>query len=88
MALVFIPPQMRELSQGRTSVEVSGGNLRQAVADLDRQCPGMAARLTTAEGFPTPGLALAVDGSVTSRGLLTPIGPNSEIHILPAIGGG
>ena len=33
-----------------------------------------------------PGLAVSVDGSMTSR--LLAIRPDSEIHFLPAIGGG
>jgi hypothetical protein len=34
-----------------------------------------------------PGLAVSIDGSMTSR-LLAAVQPHSEIHFLPAIGGG
>jgi hypothetical protein len=33
-------------------------------------------------------LAVAVDGVITPLGLLQPLGENSEVVIMPAIGGG
>jgi molybdopterin converting factor small subunit len=87
MATVFIPPQMRDLTGGRSEVAVAGETLRQVIAALDEECPGIADRLT-AEGRIAPGLAISIDGTVTSRGLLARVQPHSEIHIIPAIGGG
>jgi molybdopterin synthase sulfur carrier subunit len=62
--------------------------LRQIVAALDDRYPGIAARLARDDGSLAPGIAVSVDGVVTARGLLAPIGPESEVHFLPAIGGG
>lgn len=87
MATVFIPPQMRDLTGGQDTVVVSGETLRQVIEGLIAVCPGIASRLTV-EGRIAPGLAISIDGTVTSRGLLARIEPNSEIHIIPAIGGG
>lgn len=87
MAKVFIPPQMRELTGGVTEVDVTGGNLRQVVAELDAAYPGVAARLRNGDGI-APGLAISIDGVTASRGMLSKVGPHSEIHILPALGGG
>ncbi len=87
MATVFIPAQWRDLSGGMAEVRLEGASLREIVAALDALFPGMGARLC-ADGGIAPGLAVSIDGSVTSRGLLTPVGPDSEIHVLPAIGGG
>ena len=87
MAVVFIPLQMRDLSGGRSQVAVDGETLRQVIAALDVECPGTANRLT-AEGRIAPGLAISIDGTVTSRGLMARVEPGSEIHIIPAIGGG
>jgi molybdopterin synthase sulfur carrier subunit len=87
MATVHIPTQMRELTGGLTKVQADGSTLRQVLAALDAKHPGLAARLSVDDAL-APGLAVSIDGNFTSRGLLTKVGPTSEIHILPAIGGG
>jgi hypothetical protein len=87
MATVFIPAQWRDLSQGASEVRVDGATLGEVVAALERQFPGIAARLCDGDSI-APGLAVSIDGSITSRGLLSTVGPDSEIHVLPAIGGG
>ena len=87
MARVFIPAQWRDLSGGTTDVELAGTTLGEIVAALDARFPGMAERLCD-DGAIAAGLAVSIDGSVTSRGLHAPIGPTSEVHVLPAIGGG
>jgi hypothetical protein len=40
------------------------------------------------DGAIIPGFALSVDGALVSKGLLSPVGPHSEVHFLPAFGGG
>jgi molybdopterin synthase sulfur carrier subunit len=87
MPTVHIPPQMRDLTGGRSELSAEGRTLRQVIADLEAQCPGIAARLV-AEDRILPGLAVSIDGVVTSRGLLARLEPTSQIHFLPAFGGG
>lgn len=87
MARVFIPPLLRELTDGADLVEVSGGTVRQIVAGLEARFPGIEGRLCDGEGL-RPGLAVAVDGRASSLGLLQKVGEASEVHFLPAIGGG
>lgn len=87
MATVHIPTQMRELTGGLTKVVADGATLRQVLAALDAKHPGLAARLVIDDAI-APGLAVSIDGNITSRGLLSKVAPASEIHILPAIGGG
>lgn len=87
MPFVHIPTQLRSLTDGLERVEVSGSNLRQIVAALDAAHPGLAARLCDQDSV-LPGLAVSIDGAFTNRGLLAKVGPQSEIHFLPAIGGG
>ncbi|MBX3415055.1 MAG: MoaD/ThiS family protein [Pirellulales bacterium] len=87
MAIVFIPHQMRDLTGGVAHLEVEAKSLRQAIRALDEQFPGIAARLTAGEGL-SPGIQVSIDGAISSRGLLAPIKPTSEVHFLPAIGGG
>lgn len=87
MAIVHIPTQLRMLTGGAELVEAPGGNLRQVIAELEAAYPGMAERLLR-DGSLSPRLAVSIDGAFTNRGLLAKVGPASEIHFLPAIGGG
>jgi molybdopterin synthase sulfur carrier subunit len=87
MARVFIPTQLRELSGGAGEVELAGATVRQIVSALEQRFPGMAARLMRDEEL-SPSLQVSVDGVMSTRGLMTAVGPGSEVHFLPAIGGG
>lgn len=87
MAIVHIPTQLRSLTGGVERVEVPGATLRQVIAALDAVHPGMAARLCNDDDL-SPGLAVSIDGGFTNRGLGAKVGPDSEVHFLPAIGGG
>jgi molybdopterin synthase sulfur carrier subunit len=87
MPVVHIPPQMRDLTDGRSELTVDGRTLRQVIAGLEAECPGLSARLVEDDRI-AAGLAVSIDGVVTSRGLLTRVEPASQIHFLPAFGGG
>jgi molybdopterin synthase sulfur carrier subunit len=87
MAQVWIPALLRDLTGGRDTVRVPGTRVRQLIDELDRLYPGMRGRLCDAEGLKS-GLAVVVDGEVARLGWLQPVGPDSEVHFLPAIGGG
>jgi molybdopterin converting factor small subunit len=87
MALVFIPSLMRTVTGGKDRVEVEGRTLRQVIDALDRAYPGMK-ELVLAGDRPRPGVALAVNGNVTTVGLLAEVPDGAEVQILPAIGGG
>lgn len=87
MATVFIPSQLRRLTGGVEKLDVSGRTVGELVAAVDAQYPGIAARLVSGDSL-APGLAVSVDGSFSSRGVLAAVDPQSEVHFLPAIGGG
>jgi molybdopterin synthase sulfur carrier subunit len=87
MARVYIPAQWRDLTGGTADVQLEGHSLKQIVAGLEARFPGIAARVCDDGGI-VGGLAVSIDGAISSRGLLAPVEPHSEIHFLPAIGGG
>jgi len=87
MPTVFIPAELRKLTGDVDRVSVAGTNVRQVVENLEAAHPGIKARLC-AEGDLRPGLAVAVDGAVSTLGMLQKVGEASEVHFLPAIGGG
>jgi len=87
MATAVIPSLMRKLTGGHDRVTVSGRNLREAIADLDRQYPGIANQLTE-DGDIKASIAVSIDGEVGTNGVLDTIRESSEIHFLPQISGG
>ena len=89
MAVVWIPSEMRELAGGAKSVRVEGNNLRQVINNLGALYPGVReALLADGEERIQPTIAVAIDGETSHLGLIEPVGEESEIHFIPAIGGG
>jgi len=87
MVKVFIPPLLRDATGGLDQVEVSAVTVRQVVSALESHYPGIRERLCAGDSL-RPGLAVAVNGTVSSVGLLQKVPDGSEVHFLPAIGGG
>ncbi|MEX0678279.1 MAG: MoaD/ThiS family protein [Pirellulales bacterium] len=87
MATVYIPSQWRDLTGEVAKLELDGGSLGQIIAALEARFAGIAQRACDADGI-AAGLAVSIDGAIASRGLRSPVTPASEIHFLPAIGGG
>ena len=89
MAEVWIPPRMQDMTGGKRTLHVPGSTVRQLINNLDKQFPGVRARLCDEEGTDLlPGVAVIVDGETSQIGLLQRVEEDSEVHFLPAIGGG
>ena len=78
---------MQALTGGNDRVEVAGSTVRQVVDNLEAEYPGIKDRLVEDHRI-KPNIAVAVDGEITPLGLLEKVGESSEVHFLPAIGGG
>ena len=87
MATVFIPSLMQKLSDGKNRVEIEGSSVRQIVNNLEAQYPGFMERLVE-DGRIKGNISVAIDGEITPLGMLEKVGEDSEVHFLPAIGGG
>lgn len=87
MATVFIPAPLRTLTGGVECVEISASTVREIIDALDEQFPGIKARLCQGEEL-SPSLQVAIDSVMTSQGMRAKVGPDSEVHFLPALGGG
>lgn len=87
MAIVYIPPPLQSLSGGVTQVTIDASTVRQIVQQLDALYPGMAAALVEDDEL-QPHIAVAVDGEFSVLGLTERVSEDSEVHFIPALGGG
>jgi molybdopterin converting factor small subunit len=81
MAHVSLIGNLRQYTGGVTELDIEASNVRQLFARLGERFPALAPHLET-------GSAVAIDGQIYQDALLQPIGPNSDVHVLPQIAGG
>ena len=87
MPTVWIPAPLRTLTHQQDTVQVAGATVREVIDQLDARYAGIKARLVDGDNL-RPGLAVAIDAEVSRLGLEQPVGDNSEVHFVTAIGGG
>ncbi len=87
MAIVWIPPLLRGLTGGTVHITVTAATVRDAVAQLEQQFPGIQDRLISNDRL-RPNIALVVDGENSKRGLRHELSAESEVHFVPALSGG
>lgn len=87
MAQVWLYASLRQYTNGKTHLQVPGATVRELVQGLVEQHPPLEEALVY-EGDLMPGIAVVVDGVTSNLGMLEPVEENSEVHFLPAIGGG
>ncbi len=80
---------MQVITGGNKTVRVAGASVRQVINNLDSEYPGIRALLCDDDGTDLlPGIAVIIDGETSQLGLLERVEENSEVHFLPALGGG
>ena len=81
MARVVLSGTLKELAGGTAEVELDAHDVRQLLRVLGERFPELAPHLD--EGY-----AIAIDGEIFQDVWFAPIGPDSEVHLVPAIRGG
>jgi molybdopterin synthase sulfur carrier subunit len=84
---VWIPALHRDLTGGADRVKIGGATVGELVANLDARYPGLAARLVD-NGRIRPYISVAINGTISHRGLHQKLREPSEVHFVPALGGG
>lgn len=87
MPILHVPSQLRRYTDGRNTIEVAGGNVREAIEDATSRYPELREAVVR-DGALRPEFALAVDDEIADDGLSARLSAKSEIHLLPALGGG
>ena len=78
---------LQKMTGGDKKVDMDVRNVRQVIDRLDELYPGIKNRLVE-DGEILPNLAIAIDGDVAIMGMLEKVREDSEVHFVPAIGGG
>ncbi len=87
MAIVFVPPLLRERAGGLRQIELEGATVGALIDSLETRYPGVKARLVEGARL-MPGLGVVVDGEVQPDGLRAAVKPASEVHFVHAVRGG
>ncbi|OFX13668.1 MAG: molybdopterin synthase sulfur carrier subunit [Armatimonadetes bacterium RBG_19FT_COMBO_69_19] len=90
MATIRIPTPLRKLTADQRTVRADGGTLVELVEDLERQFPGIKSRIVDGDGNVHAFVNIFVDDEDVRflQGLRTPVGPEAEVAIIPAMAGG
>jgi molybdopterin converting factor small subunit len=81
MARVVLVGNLAQLTGGVAEFELSATSVKQLFRQLAELHPSLARHLED-------GVAVAIDGQIYQDALLEPIGPDSEVFVLPQIAGG
>lgn len=71
----------RRLTGGLSEFEVTADTVRRMIAELDRRFPGLGHQIEE-------GMAVAIDGEIFQDAYQAPLKPDSEVVLIPKIGGG
>jgi len=87
MPTIFIPTPLRNLTQGKASVAVSGPSVREAIESLEAEYPGVRDRLCEGDKV-RPNISVFVNGQVSHLKMRERLEEDSEVHFVIAISGG
>jgi molybdopterin synthase sulfur carrier subunit len=71
----------RRFTGGLSEFDVEANNFRRLILELDRRFPGLGHQVEE-------GMAVAINGEIFQDAYLAPLAADSEIYLIPKIGGG
>jgi molybdopterin converting factor small subunit len=71
----------RRLTGGQTEFDVEADTVRRLIVELERRFPGLGTQIDES-------MAIAIDGEIFQDAYLEKLRPDSEIVLIPKIGGG
>ena len=71
----------RRFTGGKAELEVAATTFRRLVMELESRCPGLGRQVEE-------GMAVAIDGEIFQDAYAAELRPESEIVLIPKIGGG
>ena len=71
----------RKFTGGQTEFDVEANTVRRMIVELERRYPGLGHQIDE-------GMAIAIDGEIFQDAYLEELKPDSEVVLIPKIGGG
>jgi len=71
----------RRFTGGQTEIEVEANTVRRMITELERRFPGLGHQIDE-------GMAVAIDGEIFQDAYQASLNPDSEVVLIPKIGGG
>ena len=71
----------RRFTGGLGEFDVEANTVRRMIAELDRRFPGLGQQIDES-------MAVAIDGTIFQDAYMAELGPDSEVVLIPKIGGG
>jgi molybdopterin synthase sulfur carrier subunit len=71
----------RRFTGGLSEFDVEANTVRRMIAELDRRFPGLGQQIDES-------MAVAIDGTIFQDAYMAPLDPDSEVVLIPKIGGG
>lgn len=88
MAVLHVPASLQQFTGGVARYEIAGATLREVLEGLRGLAPDLLPRILDGDDLRAD-IAVAIDGSILEGGeLLMPVGPATEVYLVPPIGGG
>lgn len=89
-AKVWIPPQLRSVTEGHAEVPAKGETVREVLLDLERQFPGLKGRVLDANSKVSAYLNIYLNDEDIRflQSDKTPVRDGDDFAIIPEIGGG
>ena len=81
MAHVVAGSECWPFTGGASEFDIEAATVRELITALDRRFPGLGE-------FIDKRMAFAIDGEIHQDAWFSPIGPTSEVYLIPKIGGG
>jgi len=87
---VHLPGPLRERAARRTSVPARGATVRDIIADLDRQYPGLRFHLCEETGELRPFVNIFIETQSVRdlQGLDSPVSDGASLYVLHSVAGG
>jgi molybdopterin synthase sulfur carrier subunit len=82
LARLILSGDLQKLTGGESVLEIDARDVKQLLRMLSERYPELAPHLEQ-DSF-----AIAIDGEIFQDVWFAPIGPDSEVHLIPAIRGG
>ncbi len=81
MVHVIAPSDCHQFTGGLTEFDVEADTVRRLISELEARFPGLG-------DYVDRRMAIAIDGEIHQDAWFSPIRANSEIYLIPKIGGG